>query len=47
VPPEENTAAENSDSSEQDDTVSDIAGYKQQFGIASGHGDILGDLVSG
>jgi hypothetical protein len=47
VPPEENTASENSDSSEEDDAVSDITGYKQQFGMDSEHGDVLQDLVSG
>jgi hypothetical protein len=47
VPPEENTMAENSDSSEEDDAVSDITGYEQQFGMASEHGDVLEDLVSG
>jgi hypothetical protein len=47
VLPEENTGVGNSDSSEQDDTVSDITRYEQQFGMASEHGDVLGDLVSG
>ncbi|KAJ7800567.1 hypothetical protein B0H14DRAFT_3785074 [Mycena olivaceomarginata] len=47
VPPEENTAAENSDSSEEDDAVSDITGYEQQFGMASEHGDVLEDLING
>jgi hypothetical protein len=47
VPREGNPAAENSNSSEEDDTVSDITGYEQQFGMASEHGDVLRDLVSG
>jgi hypothetical protein len=46
VPPEEETAAENSDFLEEDDAVSDITGYELQFGMASEHGDVLEDLVS-
>ncbi|KAJ7824302.1 hypothetical protein B0H14DRAFT_3145736 [Mycena olivaceomarginata] len=47
VPPEENTASENSDSSEEDDAVSDITVYEQQFGMASENGDVLEDLING
>jgi hypothetical protein len=44
---EESTDSEGLDSSEEDDAVSDITGYEQQFGMASEHGDVLEDLVSG
>ncbi|KAJ7350948.1 hypothetical protein DFH08DRAFT_935628 [Mycena albidolilacea] len=47
VPLEENTAAEHSDSSEEDDDVSDITGYEQQFSMASEHGNVLEDLING
>ncbi|KAJ7833767.1 hypothetical protein B0H14DRAFT_3710244 [Mycena olivaceomarginata] len=46
MPPAETTVAENSDSSEED-AVSDITGYEQQFGMASEHGDVLEDLING
>jgi hypothetical protein len=40
-------SAENSDSSEEDDAVSDIIGYEEQFGTALEHDpDMLENLVS-
>jgi hypothetical protein len=44
---EASTDSEDSDFSEEDGTVSDITGYEQQFGMASEHGDVLEDFVSG
>ncbi|KAJ7843231.1 hypothetical protein B0H14DRAFT_2779166 [Mycena olivaceomarginata] len=44
---EESTGSEDLDFSEADDTVSDIIGYEQQFGMASEHGDVLEDSING
>jgi hypothetical protein len=45
--PEETMAAENLDSLEEDDTVSNITGYEEQFGTALEHDSyMLGNLVS-
>ncbi|KAJ7804916.1 hypothetical protein B0H14DRAFT_3773251 [Mycena olivaceomarginata] len=44
---EESTGSEDLDFSEEDDTVSDITGYEEEFGMASEHGDVLEDLING